>query len=142
MGVRVGSLTCTSMSGHVYDHATEKAEAVVTDWRRPTITWDPRSQWRFEIASDACSVCSSLSPTVSTTYMMNHTCPICRGTRTVNRRIRAVASEPGTNGKTLAVLEAPTAGALRVQIERSGLVTGIGHALFLGGELAAMERRL
>jgi len=130
------------MSGHVYDHAIDKAEAVVASWKRPTITWDPRSQWRFEVAADPCTVCMSLSSTIATAYATNHTCPVCNGTRTVNRRIRAIASEPGPEGGIIAVLEAPTAGALRVQIERSGLVTNTGHALFIGGELAAIERTL
>lgn len=134
---RVGTVTCLSMSGHVYDHAMEKAEAVVASWKRPTITWDPRSQWRFEVASDPCTTCVNIM-----TYATNRTCPICNGTRTVNRRIRAIASEPGPEGGIVAVFEAPTAGALRVQIERSGLVTNAGHALFLGGELAAIERKL
>jgi hypothetical protein len=53
-------------------------------------------------------------------------------------RLRATAFKPGpgSDGQVIAVLEAPTAGALRLQIERSGLVTEIGAALYLGTEIA------
>ena len=59
-------------------------------------------------------------------------------------RLRATAFKPGpgSDGQVIAVLEAPTAGALRLQIERSGLVTEIGAALYLGTEIARVTQDL
>jgi hypothetical protein len=59
-------------------------------------------------------------------------------------RLRATAFTPGptSDGKVIAVIEAPTPGALRLQIERSGLVTEIGAALYLGTEIERVGRTL
>ena len=59
-------------------------------------------------------------------------------------RLRATAFSPGptSDGKVIAVIEAPTPGALRLQIERSGLVTEIGAALYLGTEIERVGRTL
>lgn len=52
--------------------------------------------------------------------------------------IRAVCLTP-SGDKVTAVFEGRTASALVSQIERSGLVTSIGNAMWLGGELVKAE---
>jgi thymidylate synthase len=55
-------------------------------------------------------------------------------------RATAFMSGPESDGKVIAVLEAESPGALKLAIERSGLVTGIGQAMWIGSEIERVWR--
>ncbi len=52
LGWLVGTVTCVSMSAHVYDHSWGKAEALWAKYRRKGIRWDGRSAFRVEKVPD------------------------------------------------------------------------------------------
>jgi hypothetical protein len=105
----VGTLTCLSQSAHVYDRDWNAANKVIAAMKHPAIRWDQRSSWRIEAVD----------------------------TDTGKQHLRATAIEPGEHGtgRVIAVFEAPTKGSLLLKIERSGLVTEIGQALWIGAEI-------
>jgi len=56
-------------------------------------------------------------------------------------KIRVVFMTPD-GSKITGVMEGPTVGSVRLQVERSGLVTNVSHALYLGEELAKAAQKL
>lgn len=121
----IGTLTCHSYSAHVYDRDWNAANEAIAAWEESSkgqIDFDPRSSWHVEVVSfewDAEGF----------------------GVPAERRTIRATALTPD-GARVLAVFEGRTALGLRVQIERSALVTSVGGALWLGDQLAQAEKRL
>ena len=126
---------------------------------------DQRSSWRVEKLSDPCDKCvgkgrlpvyahGEFCTECDATYLIDgkwvcsdsstptdwRACD-CLGGQT-NHRLRAVAFTPGpeSDGKIIATFEAETPGGLRMAIERSGLTTGIGSAMWLGSEIERVWR--
>lgn len=155
---RAGERTPTHWWADTITESDEATIALLQDWKAaqdviaragpgPTITWDQRSCWRVErkqhvaIVTEAekdrrggCRRC--LSP-----VGQPHT-PFCGHIIADPKHytIHATALSPdGT--KTLAVFEAPTPGALLLDIGRSGLVTSVEHALWLGAEVERVARK-
>ncbi len=108
--VQVGSITCLSMSAHVYTRDLVAAEKVVAGYRRKGLRMDPRSTWsvRWVLTNEV--------------WML-----------------RAVALTPD-GADVLMSFEGRTGGALRAKIEESGLIQEVGNALWLGGEIERVER--
>lgn len=114
LGMAVGTLTCMSMSAHLYAKDWNAAEGVISKHydsnREPS--WDQRSSWRVErFEGEALDIGEYANPT-----------------------FRATALTPG-GSEVIAVFEASTPESLRTQIEKSGLVTSTGAALWLGDEI-------
>ena len=132
LGVEPGTVTCLSTSAHVYDRDWEKAEAVVEKAPRPALRWDQRSVWRVEIVE---------TPDATDTPPSWDSAEFDNWKQRQIRGLRAVALAADGQGavidamKPIAVIEADTPGALRLAIERSGLITSIGGALWLGWEI-------
>lgn len=116
LGMSVGTLTCLSMSAHVYDRDLADAQKVVTAYKPPTgPRWDQRAAWRVELVR-------AVSP---------HAAVAGRGPVT---SIRAQAITPdGATG--LQVFGAKTPEKLLRDIGESGLIQEVGSALWLGREV-------
>lgn len=122
-GHEVGSLHVTSVSAHLYDRDWNEAASAV-EKARHGLDWDQRSSWRVEVVDLAREGFTGL------------------GSDHIDaRRIRATAMTPD-GAEVVSVFEGATAHALRTAIERSGLVTTVGAALFLGEELMRAEAAL
>jgi len=122
-GMAVGTLTCISFSAHVYAKDWNDANTVVEEHydtnHQPR--WDRRAAWRVELLGG--------EPTYDLASY--------HGDRIVGRTptiLRATALTPDGNA-VIGVFEASTPEALRAQIERSGLCTSTGSALWLGDEI-------
>ena len=110
----VGTLTCVSVSAHLYDRDWNDARAIVDQHAPKGHQWDPRSTWHVETTINLAGV----------GYV-----------------IQARALTPD-GAEVVATFEGRTAEAVQRQIERSGLLTTIGNALWLGRELAKAEASL
>lgn len=52
LGMTTGTVTCVSMSAHIYERGWEKAEILWKGYRRKGIRWDGRAAWRVEKVLD------------------------------------------------------------------------------------------
>jgi hypothetical protein len=147
--MEVGTLTCMSMSAHIYARDWNDANEVIS---KHYVTnheprWDMRSTWRVEkiveqVEGWKCPECNEPLPLTVPAHL-----PCWRVGGEVLRpskfapvkvdlapRLRATALTP--DGKeVIAVFEATTPEALRSQIERSGLISSVGSALWVGDEI-------
>ena len=140
-GMAVGSVTCHSLSAHVYDRDWSSARDAIAAYEARTrgqLDLDQRSSWHVENVFDACVACDGTGDHKDHT---GNDCGQCDGHGRINKRIRATALTPD-GGRVLRVIEGTNVQGLRGQIERSGLVTSIGSALWLGAELALASRKL
>ena len=197
LGMEVGTVTCVSMSAHVYDHALEAAGKVVAEHVKPG-TWsqDPRSAWRVWIGKREQPQPKGLWPTLyawkrsgdpwrSYFQRIRERIETETGRRLELRDTWATlddAAQPddelvcldptpeqmerwafwafdlGGGGhipmpstptycaeatdpegsRVLALFEAPTKERLVKDIQASGLVTSVEHALWLGAEIGGL----
>jgi hypothetical protein len=158
--MEVGTVLCHSVSAHIYDRDWAAAQDTVKAYKPPAVRWDQRSTWRVlkvggaarvlptqagvgapdlfggfidGADSDGDFICSACNRDNIDGY---HHVECSVGVRAggTQRQIRAEALTPdGT--EVIAVFEAPTAGSLALKVTRSGLVTSIGAALWLGREI-------
>lgn len=49
LGMQVGTITCVSMSGHVYQNSWEAANKLIEANKPKGLAWDKRSTWRVEV---------------------------------------------------------------------------------------------
>lgn len=139
LGLKAGSLTCTSYSAHVYERDWTAAEEAIRQHydtnREPR--WDRRSTFHVELVPPVI---------VEKPVAVGETLHDWRDKRGDYRgpqpqpTLRATALTPDGE-KVLRVFEAETPEALRAQVERSGLVTSIGAALWLGDEIRRVTGR-
>lgn len=182
LGLRPGSLTCTSYSAHVYERDWTAAEQTIEEHyekARHEPDWDQRSTWHVELVQPATvekpvavgetlRVPRSASDTVDTwevqaepvTDLYEHIW-IENQTNGERRKVtlrdwrdkrgdyrgpqpkptlRATALTPAGR-EVLRTFEAETPEALRDMCERSGLITSIGSALWLGDEIRKVAGR-
>jgi thymidylate synthase len=118
-GLEVGTITCLSVSAHLYDRDWHDARQVIDEHLPKGHQWDPRSTWRVEVHRPASSTIILVDPPT----------------------IRATALTPD-GVDVIEVFEGRTAEAVQRKIERSGLLTTIGNALWLGRSLAEAEANL
>lgn len=149
LNMEVGTLTCVSMSAHIYERDLEAAGKVVKAHVKPgTGSQDPRSAWRVwkginyipkRVTTDSC-VC--IAPggkpfcyICGVDVGRDHTLT-CKHTESISV-YSAEASDPeGT--RVLQLFEAPTKERLIRDIQASGLVTSVQHALWLGAEVGKL----
>jgi len=147
-GMEVGTVTCVSVSAHLYDRDWDAARAVVAAYEPPAIRWDQRASWRVErvplpegyAEEIECPACGKPKGVRCTPY---HTC----GKRCIDAlsclkppALRATALSPD-GSEVLATFEARTPEALARQCVDSGLITEIGAAVWLGREIARVARQ-
>jgi len=130
--LEVGTMTCLSVSAHLYDRDWNDALQIVDTCLPHGYQWDQRSTWRVEVIPgdpDLGYADSDLSihETGFTTT---------RGTA-----IRATALTPD-GVEVVGVFEGRTAQAVQRKIEWSGLLTSVGNAMWLGRELAKAEANI
>lgn len=173
LGMRPGSLTCTSYSAHIYERDWNAANEVVAKHhdtnREPA--WDQRTSWYVQkippvveekpiVVGEMLDVPRPASGVIDRWEIQEE--PAGPGmvvglNQTSGERaripermwrerrgdyrgpqpkptLRATALTPD-GSEVVAVFEAETAEALRAMIERSGLVTSIGAAMWLGDEI-------
>lgn len=201
VGVKIGTVTCLSMSGHVYERDWARSDALWESYRRKGLRWDGRSMFRVEKVVDT----SKEPPAVqigdearrdlgtgdgSVVFRVVRVHVLAGGVEMVDAQavcwldadggtwhrenearwaevpsfarrfevnvlpvaewhelrgwrqptvVRAVAMTPDGR-RVVAVFEAPTGAALRVQLEDSGLVQEPGAWLWLGSEIERVER--
>lgn len=168
-GMEVGSLTCVSMSAHLYkkdwNDADEKVSLYHDTNREPQ--WDQRSTWRVEVmvgpelpvkvgqtVTDPSAKAErwTVVEVLDNDHFMMENSGTKKRVRAAGGMIRSQRNDPART-KTLRataltpdgrqvvkVLEATTVEALRGQVERSGLVTSVGGALWLGAEIERVGR--
>lgn len=119
LNMEVGTVTCVSMSAHVYDHALEAAGKVVSEHVKPG-AWsqDPRSAWRVWLGGVPSRDDDGLPVETRHTY-------------------HAEASDPAGT-RVLQAFEAPTKERLIRDIQASGLVSSVQHAIWLGAEVGKL----
>lgn len=119
LGMEVGVVTCVSMSAHIYDRDLEDASKVVSEHVKPG-AWsqDPRSAWRVWLAGKKIIDDDGL--------------PV-----EINHAYHAEVTDPGGT-RVLRLFEAPTKERLTRDIQASGLVTSVQHALWLGAEIGRL----
>jgi len=136
LGMDVGTLTCVSGSAHVYGKDWSAALAKVEKHRPRGIRWDQRSSWRIEVVTKSCQECGG----TGTILEYEHDeCLDCGGTGKVRTGLRAVCMTADGN-EVVDVIERESPRHLLQAIERSGLVTEIGHAMFLAQEVDRIWR--
>lgn len=158
LNMEVGTVTCVSMSAHVYDHALEAADKVVSEHVKPG-AWsqDPRSAWRVWSTPSPYPVGFTWTHdgeywevleahATGTSYLVRGPRGQIGVTRCNMRRqlgaparftYHAEASDPeGT--RVLQLFEASTKERLIRDIQASGLVTSIQHAIWLGAEVGKL----
>lgn len=116
-GMSVGTLTCLSLSAHVYDRDWNVARLA---YRYLTKTWqqDPRSAWRVSATpAGGVRVCSDGKP-VPIVYCAE-----------------AIAPD---GASVLKVFKASTKARLLRDVQASGFVTTVEHALWLGAEIGRL----
>jgi len=143
-----GTLACISHSAHLYERDWNKAQGLAGGPVESTWTPDPRSCWRVERARGAptwwCADprCGAEVPRELPTSLrpvdFPHR-PACRDKAVIQASdtgaiLRAIAKTPD-GSKVIATFESETPGNLLLQVERSGLVTNTGHALWIGREI-------
>jgi thymidylate synthase len=160
LGMAVGTFTCVSQSAHVYERDYNAANAKVDAHKWPAINWDTRSTWRVEVYETeeiVQGVCVSCVVAATRLYRLEgvpgnggYAELVCEAHRTHDDRdrplpkvtaIRAVCLTPDGN-KVTRIFEGKTASGLLQEIERSGLCSNVGNALWLGGELVKAEGKL
>ncbi len=117
-GFEVGTLTCMSTSAHLYDRDWHDAQKVVKKHSSRRHQWDQRSTWQVEVKHF-----KGVPGDGEGSF------------------IRATALTPD-GSEVIGVFTARTAQAMQSKIERSGMVTSVGNALWLGRELANAQRQL
>jgi thymidylate synthase len=133
-GLEVGTITCLSVSAHLYDRDWNAARAIVDDHLPKGHQWDPRSTWRVEVVpgQSGGKGRAIVQPNGSTVFgCVVDTLPF----------IRAVALTPD-GVEVVGTFEGRTAADVQAKVERSGLLTTVGNALWLGRELAKAELQL
>ncbi len=174
----VGTVSCLSVSGHVYERDWAAAQEVIEAYKPPTVRWDQRTSWRIEKVALP-QPWPKVGDTVHYVAQMagedySGTWRILRYDHYEDGSVLGVRLEPidvhpehdiecfSTTDLTLieprpvyelgataltpdgsevvATFEAPNPGNLRLQLERSGLVTGTGAALWLGAEIERVWR--
>jgi len=116
--LEVGTVTCLSVSAHLYDRDWHDSREIIANHLPKGHQWDPRSTWRVE-AVDFTGVPGDRSGKV----------------------VRATALTPD-GSEVVEVFEGRTAEVVQRKIERSGLLTTTGNALWLGRKLAEAEGTL
>ena len=117
LGMHVGTLTCLSASAHVYERDYNAAgDVIASHWPRG-INLDQRSTWRVERGW------AEVYGEVRNRYW-----------------IRATALTPD-GSEIVEIFEGKTAEAVQRKIVKSGLVTSIGGAMWLGRELVRVEHQ-
>lgn len=109
-GMLVGSLTCLSMSAHVYERDYAVAQAVAEGYEQSGIRWDQRTSWH-----------------VTTVGEMN------------DEGLRADALAPD-GSRVVASFQAKTPETLMRLVAESGLIQEVGSALWLGAEIEKLWR--
>lgn len=155
LGMGAGPVTCVSQSAHVYDRDWEAAERVIAEAKWPAIRMDQRCTFVVEVVSDPPEIDETEGP-FEGRHEHFRVCKTCKryvrpsfdgpeikhaADCSPNGRIRVQALTPDGD-RVIDVWEGRTASALALQIERSGLITEIGNACWLGGELARAEAKL
>jgi hypothetical protein len=170
LGMTVGTLTCMSQSAHIYSKGYNAVQKVIDAHVWPAVAWDQRSTWRVEVYETEEIVQAQCDHFVNEVeegpgpaggrciqpgccwYLGDGPTYVCETHKarvpTARRHplprvkaIRAVCLTPDGNAITC-VFEGRTASGLLREIERSGLLTAIGGALWLGGELVKAEAKL
>jgi hypothetical protein len=160
LGMAVGTLTCMSQSAHVYARDYNAANEKIAAYRPAPIAYDQRSTWRVEVYEteeriavtctlrdndgDDCDPCGAPAVVANGSRWFRCEAHIPRNggmPLPKVKAIRAVCLTPDGNGITC-IFEGKTATEIALQIERSGLITQTGNALWLGGELVKAEGRL
>jgi len=199
-GMAVGTLTCVSMSAHVYDRDWDAARSIAEQHGKPKWSQDPRSAWRVwregvvkpqPDASDPWAVLaawrdSNAQPWLRCgAWVSEHVSADVQGgairhygtldlgdrgilingvfrtltpeqkqnldvwvaekaatippvpTRTTGYIYHAEATDP-EGSRVLVLLQAPTKERLLRDIQATGLVTDINHALWLGAEIGKL----
>lgn len=129
----VGTMTCLSVSAHLYDRDWNAAREVVEAHLPKGHLWDRRTSWRVESLVDG--VCDYWGTDDHCSTFEQH-----RDCKHVPRKIRATALTPD-GIEVVATFEGRTAMNLQKQIERTGLVTSVGAGIWLGRELQKAEGR-
>lgn len=142
-GMGVGQVMCVSHSAHVYQRDWAAAQEVAAAGRAPVVRWDQRSSWRVtRTGGPVLQGQKDVRYDELTDGEFYWTCRNCGRTDAHSQEctpgealaLRAEALTPD-GSEVIAVFESPSPGNLRLQIERSGLVTEIGAALWLGAEI-------
>jgi len=125
-GMEVGTVTCLSVSAHLYSRDWAAARAVVELHKPPAMQWDMRSSWLVEAAVGGCTIFAGQP---CSCYAREGA---CRHNKV--KAIRATATDPSSH-EVIAVVEARNPENLRREILATGLVTSMGAALWLGDEI-------
>lgn len=129
-GMEVGTVTCVSVSAHLYDRDWDAARAVVKAYKPPAISWDQRASWRVEKIQGKADV-----PLME----WADGSPAGPMIKVRTQHLRATAMNP-MGEHVLATFEARTPEALARQCVDSGLITEIGAAVWLGREIERVAR--
>lgn len=150
LAMSVGSLTCISTSAHVYDRDySDAGDIIETRWPRG-LDLDLRSTWRVEAVPPEpplvlrvnvgelrdgfrCRRCQQFVPVAHGEAGLKHT-PFC----SVPVGIRAIALTPD-GSEVVEIFEGRTAESVQRQIVKSGLVTNVSNAMWIGRELQKAE---
>jgi len=160
LGLEVGHLVCLSMSAHLYDRTWERAERLADAWKPVGIQFDARSSWRIEQAPPLpvseneefrspldgrpyVYAAGRLTDVVAGTALSEISLDEVRKIRgDPPAVVRALAIEPGEHGsRVTAVFEGTSPAQLRSRIGRSGLLTSVDNALWLGEQISATFSR-
>ena len=124
----VGTMTCLSVSAHLYDRDWNDARDIIDDHLPKGHQWDPRSTWRVEVVP--------IDPLLGSAHLIDGAPEVPSYLKVPH--IRATALTPD-GAEVVATFEGRTAEAIQRKIERSGLLTTTGNAMWLGRELAKAE---
>ena len=149
-GMEVGTIMCVSNSAHIYmdRDATAAQDVIKKAGKGPTIRWDSRSVWRLERLG-TCARCSIYARWEKDGYeardtdfigLPNHAgCVHAPQVPWDKHTLQATALDP-TGTDIIAVFTATAPGKLILDIGRSGLVTDLSHAMWLGAEIERVAR--
>lgn len=126
-GMDVGTVTCLSVSAHLYDRDWDAARAVVEAYKAPVLEWDGRSSWAVEKTGG-----NDYGDLIDTVRAGGEYVPPSDG-------LRATATDP-TGENILGVFEGRNPENLARACVDSGLLTTTGAAVWLGREIERVWR--
>ncbi len=138
-GMKVGTVTCLSLSAHLYERDWDAARKVVDGYQPPAIRWDQRSSWRVEVSQRMCSAGTCERPEGHNGHHSQFDGPTPKDAMTSPTYFRATAMTPD-GSEVIATFEAKTAADLARQCINSDLVTEIGAAVWLGREIERVSK--